>query len=97
MRCSSDDKLEIEMIVRTGGHVILSWQRPMPPAVVETSLRALARVHAWGWGGRGLPPTHWTPLMVTTNATSRTVFTTVTRLLTLIRSDRYELCRRNFY
>ena len=60
----------IEMTVRTGGHVILSWQRPMPPAVVETSLRALARVHAWGWGGRGLPPTHWTPLMVTTNATS---------------------------
>jgi hypothetical protein len=46
------------------GHCILSWKQAIPLSVVETALLALARVHAWGWGGKGLPRTCWTPLMV---------------------------------
>lgn len=46
------------------GHVVLSWKKAIPVAVVQASLLALARIHAWGWGGKGLDRTMWTPLMV---------------------------------
>ena len=46
------------------GHVVLGWEQQVPLPVCEAALTALARLHAWGWGGRSMPKSNWTALLV---------------------------------
>lgn len=46
------------------GHVVLSFKQALPRPVVEAAMLVLARIHAWGWGGRNFAQAMWTPLMV---------------------------------
>jgi hypothetical protein len=36
------------------GHASLDWETPLVGAVRDEAARTMARLHAWGWGGRGL-------------------------------------------
>lgn len=46
------------------GHVVLGWRQQVPLPVCEGALAAMARLHAWGWGGRQMPSSNWTALLV---------------------------------
>ena len=39
------------------GHAVLDWQEPLDGEVQKEAFRCMARLHAWGWGGRGMEPT----------------------------------------
>lgn len=69
------------------GHVVLGWKDAIPLPVVEAALTAMARLHAWGWGGRPsalsckngvwsqaqiMPRTNWTPLLVGCSSAQQT-------------------------
>eukprot|EP01043_Picozoa_sp_COSAG02_P017213 COSAG02_NODE_776_length_17302_cov_17.765855_3_plen_453_part_00 len=36
------------------GHACLDWETPLVGAVRDEAVRTMARLHAWGWGGREL-------------------------------------------
>ena len=44
------------------GHVMLDALLPFPEGAIEASLRAMARIHAFGWGGQNQPRSGLTPL-----------------------------------
>ena len=45
------------------GHVVLGWRQQVPLPVCEVALAAMAKLHAWGWGGRQMPKSNWTALL----------------------------------
>ena len=45
------------------GNVALQMATPLPHGAVEAALRSMARVHAFGWGGRGERSSVVTPVM----------------------------------